>query len=393
MANRLHRHISSDYIEAANKLRSSRSPMRIVAYVESYDDIYFWRTILRRFETDQRYFEVMLPTRSTHLERGKKAVLMQTVSAMAGKHLIACIDADYDYLMQGRTQISDVMLRNPYIFHTYAYAIENLQCYASTLHEVCVAVTLNDRKVFDFEAYLAGYSTIIYPLFVLHMLFYRTGRYKDFTMTDFNKVIDPGKVSVNSLNDCLARLEAKVKRKLLSLRSVHDFTHKQLEETAQSLQQLGLVPQNTYLFIQGHHLMDVVVLPVMQHVCEILVRQREHEIRTQAIHGTQLRNELSCYSARIEDITSMLRKNTGFVNTPEYRAICRDLTDYFSAEHPTLRAPAMGESHQPQAQDVPQWQADGDRTHDLHAHQKRPFFPHRPPIEPPSGRYDHTAEQ
>ena len=56
---------------AANKLASKKARRRIVAYVESYDDVFFWRTVLGRFEDDTRYFEVMLPTRDK-LERGKK---------------------------------------------------------------------------------------------------------------------------------------------------------------------------------------------------------------------------------------------------------------------------------------------------------------------------------
>ena len=41
-----------------------------------------------------------------------------------------------------------------------------MQCYAPSLHNVCVAVTLNDAQKFDFEAFLADFSTTIFPLFV-----------------------------------------------------------------------------------------------------------------------------------------------------------------------------------------------------------------------------------
>ena len=34
------------------------------------------------------------------------------------------------------------------------------------MHNVCVAVTLNDAQKFDFEAFLADFSTTIFPLFV-----------------------------------------------------------------------------------------------------------------------------------------------------------------------------------------------------------------------------------
>ena len=44
---------------------------RIIAYVESYDDIAFWRTLLEEFEDDEHYFQVMLPS-ATSLAKGKK---------------------------------------------------------------------------------------------------------------------------------------------------------------------------------------------------------------------------------------------------------------------------------------------------------------------------------
>ena len=41
---------------AANKLTSKKARRRIVAYVESYDDVFFWRTVLTKFEDETRYF-------------------------------------------------------------------------------------------------------------------------------------------------------------------------------------------------------------------------------------------------------------------------------------------------------------------------------------------------
>ena len=41
MAKRLTGNISSQYLEAANRLRSKNARKKIVAYVESYDDILF----------------------------------------------------------------------------------------------------------------------------------------------------------------------------------------------------------------------------------------------------------------------------------------------------------------------------------------------------------------
>ena len=91
--------LNSRYFEAANRLTSKTAKRRIVAYVESYDDIFFWRTVLSRYEDQTRYFEVMLPSHKK-LERGKKSVLMNFIGDQIGPDMIACVDADYDYLLQ-----------------------------------------------------------------------------------------------------------------------------------------------------------------------------------------------------------------------------------------------------------------------------------------------------
>ena len=171
MAKRLTDNINSLYFEAANKMTSKKARRKIVAYVESYDDVFFWRSVLGKYEDETRYFEILLPTRNNHLDRGKKAAIVNMLKGV-GRDMIACVDADYDFLRQGSTEASQQMLENPYIFHTYAYAIENFQCYSKGLHETCVMVTLNDAHIFDFERFMEAYSRTIWPLFVWHLLFY-----------------------------------------------------------------------------------------------------------------------------------------------------------------------------------------------------------------------------
>lgn len=75
MSHRLKDNLNSHYIEAANLLRPKTERRRVVVYVESYDDVAFWRGVLRDFENDKIKFEVMLPSRTT-LEKGKKSAMM-----------------------------------------------------------------------------------------------------------------------------------------------------------------------------------------------------------------------------------------------------------------------------------------------------------------------------
>lgn len=320
---RLTSNISSRYISAANSLKKN-SRNRIVAYVESYDDIFFWHSVLSGFENENYYFEVMLPTRNG-LARGKKEAIMAIMDKGGGSNLIACVDADYDYLLQGNTSSSKLMLDTPYVFHTYVYAIENFQCYAPSLHNTCVMVTLNDHSIFDFSLFLSTFSEIIHPLFVWNILLYRKGIFHDFTMSDFNRTIDLGHFSIGNAPQLLDRLQHKVMVKINEVRRNHPGMKEIYDKTAEDLNTLGVTPQTTYLFVQGHNLFDNIVAPMVDSICGRLRQERENEIRNNACHYTQQRNELSAYMHVQADITQMLKKNTGFMNSAIYRKLRDDI--------------------------------------------------------------------
>ncbi len=333
MPSRLKDNLNSRYFEAANKLTSKRARRRIVAYVESYDDIYFWRTVLSRFENDQRYFEVMLPSHKK-LERGKKSVLMNFIGDRIGPDMIACVDADYDYMLQGTTEQSRRVLESPYVFHTYAYAIENLQCYAPSLHDVCVSVTLNDHRIFDFEDYLQQYSEAIFPLFVWSVWAYRSGNYTRFSMTEFSRVIDPGGFNVFNPQPSLDHLRRKVYSKVRQLQQEFPDNKEAYLKIKDEIQALGVTPSTTYLYIQGHHLFDNVVVPILNKVCNRLRMERQEEIVRTACHHMQRKNEMSCYEHSLQDIRLMLKKNVGYIVSEPYRQTQQDIETYLSAQTP-----------------------------------------------------------
>ena len=329
MNKRLRENISSEYFTAANKLKSKKARRKIVAYVESYDDVLFWRTLLDNYEDGTRYFEVMLPSHNT-LERGKRSVLMNLIYTKVGEDMIACVDADYDYLMQGATETSKSIVSNPYVFHTYAYSIENLQCYAPSLHNVCVMVTLNDHAVFDFKEFMRQYSEAIFPLFVWSIWHYRRSIYGQFTIKDFNKVVEVGGFNINNPDAAISNLRNKVWKKANWLRKKHPDAKESYLALKRELISLGVTPDTTYLYIQGHHLFDKVVMPIMTKVCGMLIREREAEIRRQAVHSTQMRNELSCYSHSVQDIEQMLKKNVGYVFSLPFGKMKEDMERFLS---------------------------------------------------------------
>lgn len=327
MSRRLKDNINSKYFEAANKLKSKNARRRIVAYVESYDDILFWRMLLGNYEDDKRYFEVMLPSHNT-LERGKRSVLMNLIYSNVGQDMIACVDADYDYLIQGATVTSRNILESPFVFHTYAYSIENLQCYAPSLHNVCVMVTLNDHAIFDFDEFLKQYSEAVFPLFVWSIWYYRRDIYGQFTITEFNRIIEIGNFRLDMPWQSIMNVQNKVSKKIKWLHQKNPNAKNSYLSLRNELIRLGVTPATTYLYIQGHHIFDKVVVPVMGKVCEKLIHERENEIRRQAVHSTQMRNELSCYSHSVQDIVQMLKKNMGYYNSLQFQMMKRDVENY-----------------------------------------------------------------
>ena len=332
MAKRLTDNINSQYFEAINKMTPKNARRRIVVYVESYDDVFFWRSVLGRYEDDKLTFDIMLPSRNLHLDRGKKAAISNMLKGV-GRDMIACVDADYDYILQGATEMSRQMLENPYIFHTYAYAIENFQCYAKGLHETCVMVTLNDHRIFNFERFLQSYSQTIWPLFVWHVVFLQRRKMTmHFDMCEFNKVVVLPSVRIQNPKWAIEYLSKKVRAKMFQMERRFPKLKDALPETERMLRDLGINDYNTYLYIQGHHLFDLVVSPVVQAVCDILRNEQENDIRDRAVHSEQARTEIACYENSLGKVKMMMKKNTYYQFSPEFQKILADVERYLEKD-------------------------------------------------------------
>jgi len=317
MGKRLVDNVNSRYFEAANHMRPKWKKHKVIVYVESYDDIFFWRDVLGEFENDDLGFEVVLPSR-TNLSRGKKSAITNHLGKGLGTSMIACVDADLDYLLQSSSATSREINSNPFIVHTYVYAIENYQCYAPSLHNVCVMATLNDKKVFDFEAYLAAYSRIVYDLFVWAMWLYRNDRAGEMPLTSFCNIATVHKVNIYNPEAALEGLRRSVNQKIAWLQRHIPEAKGNLQPLKTELAQLGVQPDNVYLFMQGHHIMDNIVMDVLNPVCTILRRAREKEIKSTATHSQQLDNELACYQHSQGAIEQMIRRNTDYKQCPQY---------------------------------------------------------------------------
>ena len=321
---RLTEYLNSQFIEAANALRPKRAQHRIIAYVESYDDISFWRSVFDDYESDRYHFEVMLPARS-NLTKGKKQAMMNMLGKAAGRNMIACVDSDYDYLLQGATSTSRQLIENPYILHTYAYAIENLKCNAGSLKQICVQSTLNDQNIIDFKEYFKLYSRICYPLFVWNILLYRRHDTKTMSLLRFCEIVRLTSFTIDNPAFSLQQLSNRVKHNITMLEKQFPTLSEEYRRLSEELTALGIAPDETYFYIQGHHIMNGVTMRIMQPVCRHLRSKREAEIERYAYHRQQYNNELASYRHSQCDVALMLQKNTDYEEAPPYKRLIADI--------------------------------------------------------------------
>ena len=84
----------------------------------------------------------------------------------------------------------------------------------------------------------------------------------------------------------------------MELERRHPKAFEEIEAMKGEFAKLGVNEDNTYMFIQGHHIMDSVVMRLLVPVCNVLRRERETEIKELAEHNMQFHNELTSYQRR-----------------------------------------------------------------------------------------------
>ena len=129
----------------------------------------------------------------------------------------------------------------------------------------------------------------------------------------------------------IANVRRKVRTKINDLQRQYPDAKEEYLATKDDIKALGVTPQTTYLYIQGHHLFDTVVSPILSKVCNLLRQERQNEIYHASAHKTQKRNEMSCYENSLQDIKVMLKKNSGYMASEQFRRVQEDVRAYLDS--------------------------------------------------------------
>ena len=119
-----------------------------------------------------------------------------------------------------------------------------------------------------------------------------------------------------------------MERREQSLRSHKYVTEREVEEFRQSLADHGVTPENAYLFMHGHTLMDNVVMIVLNAVCEKLKMMTNNTITNSERKGVTLRNEMSNYNNSLRSVRDTLLFNENYKECFLYKRLKDDIEEF-----------------------------------------------------------------
>ncbi len=279
--------------------------------IEDPTDEAFWTTVFEATIPDKKIAFYPYSNTPTPQTTGKKSVLKYRNFADA--QLWLCIDSDYDYLRQ-----SDE-IKHPFILQTYLYAVENYRCYAPNLSKVLQnAVALTNIEV-DFTLFFTEYSKIIHELLICSILAEDTEGII-FSANDCGETVALPQ-HFDNINTVLDMLKVKVEPKLETLKTTFAaiFEIKKTE-----FAHLGLTELRAYSFLNGHKLLDNVVIPLLEHYAYRLKNQ--HLMQIKRLQNTDERiAALQQYHTQIMSIEKALKGNDDFVSCPFFIKIQDDV--------------------------------------------------------------------
>ena len=191
--------------------------------------------------------------------------------------------------------------------------------------------TKNDTHIFDFVRFMHEYSCTIYPLFLWYAYSAQLATENVFPLIDFKSAVRIGYLDLeNNGEKTLAWLQKNVAKREEMLRRRNPKMIDPMLEFEQQLKSRGLTPENAYLFMHGHTLMDNVVMILLNSVCEKLRQMSIAKITASKKQGVALKNEMSNYTNSLRSIRDVLLDNENYTKCPLYKRLQRDIEKYIA---------------------------------------------------------------
>ena len=175
------------------------------------------------------------------------------------------------------------------------------------------------------------YSCTIYPLFVWYAYSAQLASENVFPLIDFKQSVRIGYLDIeNNGEKTLEWLRRNVTKREELLRRRNPRMLEPMKEFEGQLKERGLTPENAYLFMHGHTLMDNVVMIALNTVCEKLRAMSIAKITASKKQGVALKNEMSNYTNSLRSIRDVLLDNENYTKCALYKRLERDIERYIA---------------------------------------------------------------
>ena len=187
-----------------------------------------------------------------------------------------------------------------------------------------------DTRIFDFVKFMEEYSLIIYPVFLWYAYSAQMGTESIFTLNDFRATVRLGYLDIKENGrSTLEWLRGNVESRLRSLRQNYPKMQQPVEDFGRYLRDSkDVVPEQTYLYMHGHTLMDNVVMVLLTDVCDQLRKLSQARISASSKEGIALRDEMSNYNNSLRSIRDVLLDNENYTSCPLYKRLSLDIEHY-----------------------------------------------------------------
>ncbi len=241
---------------------------RAAVHVENKDDIAFWGAVLKHFRPGDK-FHFLAGSRNEFGRETYGVTQCLKYFDYLNPNFFICIDSDYRYLLRER-----MINVEHYVLQTYTYSFENHHCFAEGLDDVCSRATHMKNTVFDFRRFLKMFSNILYDLFVWH-LYFQNADPSLFSQAEFDSYLCLSNSKKRPLitehgEPVLEEWKIRIEKKVEALG--RKYSNADLDIVKERYRELGLTPDNVYLFVRGHNLYDLVLL-LCKEVCKLLLRK------------------------------------------------------------------------------------------------------------------------
>jgi hypothetical protein len=153
-----------------------------------------------------------------------------------------------------------------------------------------------------------------------------------FTLVDFKASVRLGYLDIvdNGANT-IAWLKRNVERRQQMLSADHPEMAAEIPAFAERMRKKGVEPENAYLYMHGHTLMDCVVMKLLEGVCEKLRQISLQKIISSSKEGVALKNEVSNYTNSLRSIRDVLLDNENYTASPLYARLKADIQCYIDS--------------------------------------------------------------